>query len=274
MRAKFSADTLQGEAFAGYLSGLATTVSSKRYIGSVLDYSYQKLSDEFGYAMDLAAQASYAHFNHVYEWGDSWGDHSTVGNPFERLWVLVSTGKGNTRTIGFSFLPSDKPVPVHPILLEPGPNGETVKEGIHIFTWKAPIMEYGLAVTIKPELAKALAYVKDDEIAFSRHSMTIVPGRNGSIGSFTGFFLKWWGGGPAEKIFDNYIRPKIENDIASEGPLQEVISKYRTRKQVNVRVGSGAAFADGKRAAEKNFSRKQSQYIAAAAERRYDLYGD
>lgn len=258
----------------GYLDGLSTTVSSKRYIGAVLDYSYQKLADEFGYAMDAAAKLSYRNFQHVYEWGDSWGDHSTVGNPFERLWVLASVGKGNTRTVGFSFLPSDKPVPVHPVLLEPGPNGQVVKEGIHIFTWKAPIMEYGMMVTIRPELAKSLAFVVDDEIAFSRKPITIQPGRDGSIGSFTGFFLKWWGSGPAETIFNTYIKPRIESDIGSEAPLTTLLSKYRARKQVNVRVGQSAAFADGKRAAERNFSKKQSKYIAAAAERRYDLYGD
>lgn len=273
MRAKFSVDRLQSDAFMGYLDGLSTSISSRRYMGSVLDYTYSTLSERFGESMDAAARLSPKNYHHVYEWGDAYGDTSTVGNPAFRLWQLESIGKGNRRTIGFTFLPSVRPSPINPILLEPGENGQTVLEGVHVFTWKAPIMEYGITVTISPQLTDYLAFVMDDEIVFTQKTIHAVPGKGGSIGSFTGFFMRWFGGGAAQKIFDLDIRPELERDVSNETALSSVLSKYRRRKGVNVNLASYSAFADGKAAAEKDFKIKSGKYIAEAAERRFDIYG-
>lgn len=274
MRAKFSVDRLQSDAFMGYLDGLSTSVSSRAYINSALDYTYDTLSERFGIAIDAAARLATKNYHHVYEWGESWGDDSTVGNPFYRLWALESVGKGNKRTVGFTFLPSHRPSPVNPILEEEGESGRSVNTEVHIFTWKAPIMEYGLTVTINPQLTDYLAFVgEDDEIKFTKETIHTKPGKGGSIGSFTGFFLKWWGGGPAATVFETDVRPVLERDLASEASLTAVLSKYRRKKNVNVGLASYTAFNDGKRAAQRDFKKKSTKYISEAAERRYDKYG-
>ena len=273
MRAKFDADTSQANAILGYMNGMATTVSTKRYIDSALNFTFTTLAESFGIALDAAARLAPERFHHVYEWGDYYHDYSTVGSTPSRLWVLTSVGKGSRRAVGFTFLPSDKPVPVNPILLEEGPTGKSVKEEVHVFTWKAPIMEYGTPVTIRPELSEALAFVVNDEIVFTKRTITTVPGRGGTMGMFTGFFLKWWDT-MAEREFELSVRPTLERDLGSEAGMGQVVSKYRRRKKVAIGAAEWTAFADGQRQAKRDFGKKEMKYIAKAAERRFDKYGD
>jgi hypothetical protein len=258
---------------------MATTVESRRYIDSVLDFTTSELAFKFGVDMDIRAAAQPERFSHVYEWGEDYYDKSTVGNPFYRLWRLGTVGEGNTRTLGFFFQPSERPSPIHPQLLEPGAKERTVNEGVHVFVWKAPIMEYGLTVIIRPELAKKLVFVDDKtgKTIFTSRTITARPGvgRNGEnhVGQFTRFFREWWGG-RAEQEFDRTVRPRIESDLGDLDGLSTVLSKYRPRtKQVNIEFNNTTAFNDGESQAKRDYSRSRQDFLAAAARRRMDIYG-
>jgi hypothetical protein len=274
VKTDFEVDATGAYRFAGYLDGMSTTVSTKRYLDSATQYSYRILAEQFGVAVDATARLAPKNFHHVYEWGDSWGDMSPVGNPAHRLWTLTNTGSGGKRIVGFTFLPSYKPTPVNPQLLEPGKSGQTVKEGIHVFTWKASVMEYGTVVTIRPQLGEWLALPGDEKPIFTKKTIRAVPGKGGTMGVFTGFFLKWWGGGAAQAAFNDLVRPKLESDLSDEAGLYSAMTKRRSSKTVRFNVADRAAFQEGQRAAQNKFEKNQGTYISRAADRRFDLYGE
>lgn len=266
-------DTSGEAALAGYMTGLSTVVSSKRYLDSATSYAYSTLTFEFGVAMDAEAALHPNLYHHVYEWGDSWDErYSKVGNRLSRLWTLRSTGSGGKRTLMYIFLPSIVPSPVNPQLTTPGKTGESVKTGVHVFTWKSTVMEYGLSVSIVPQLARALAFPSGipGQPIFKQQA-TAVPGEGGTMGMFTGFYEKWWNV-TAPVLFDTTIRPKLESDVADESGLHAALASRR--RSMSIEIGNKTAFEQGKSAAEALGARTAGRYVARAAERRFDEYGD
>lgn len=274
---RFSANTSEASALAGYVDGMAATISTKRYMDSVVQYSYRKLSEQFGYAMDLAAALNPESYHHVYEWGSDYEDrHGNAGNPAKRLWFLTSVGSGGRRTVGYEFLPSVVSVPVNPQLLVPGKrSGKTVKEGIHIFTWKAPVFEYGIPVTIRPELSDWLAMPSQRGTAmFTQKTYTRTPGAYGTMGMFSAFFLKWWGGGPAESAFTKWVKPVVEKDTGNEVGLYDALKKRRATSAITFKLKDKSSFIGAREEAQRDYEKTRMRYIAGAAERRFDIYGD
>lgn len=283
MRVNFEADDSAAAKLNGYLSGVAEGVSSKKYINAATDYAYVTLKDRFEAAVDITARSNPLKFHHVYEWGDEYGDYSTVGVPQMRLWELVSTGTGKQRSVSYRLLPSVRPVPIEPELLEPGKTGKVVKEGVHIFTWKAVVMEYGQTVHITPKLrqVKAMAFVDDatGKLKFTSRPIVTVPGKDeGNAGAFTSLTYAWWST-QAPAIYDNEIVPILQAKLVPriQGRFAEWNAAVRSKRASL----SGAArnlntmdYEKGKKQALKDMKDQAIDYVARAQKRRDDLYGD
>jgi hypothetical protein len=260
---------------AGYIDGIASSITTI-YIDDAMQYATTHLGGLFERAMDTAARFAPERYNHVYEWGETYGSRETVGVPEYRLWRLKYGGGRGRRTVGFEFLPSHRPSPIEPQLLEPGKKGRVVNEGVHIFTWKAPIMEYGLPVTIMPQLAKKLAFVdpQTGKLVFTSRTITDVPGKDKLEGNFTTFYTAWWTE-EAPRLFESQIKPRLEFDIVHP---RGTGGRFVTRgyavpsKSTEARVGV-QSYAAGRRSAEADMEKNRMDYIGRAAERRAELYG-
>lgn len=268
----YDADAI--DAANGYMHGFSTEVKTDKYVTAAVNYAYEELSKDFEFAMDAIAFQFPKNFSHVYEWGNDYeGRYENVGNPARRLWALVSSQGGASRAMTFTFLPSIVPTPVNPILLEPRkPGGRTVKQGVHVFTWKAQVLEYGTPVKIKPRWAKAIAFVgRDGKIKFSKEGIKIDnPGGGHNQNQFTSFFLGWWST-EALETFDKRVRPFLESNTINEARMNRVIRKYTRRtKEVSLvahRPG-GAAFRDAAKEAKKDMNNTAKQLRLETGRRR------
>lgn len=279
MNLNLGVDKDEAQAALGYIEGMSATIETNQYIGSVISYVNSRLGEEFGIAADLAAKAMPESFMHVYEWGNKYQDYSTVGDPDQRLWRLTSVGRGRgtSRTMGYAFLPSSKPTPINPIL-----QGR-VKEDLHVFTWKAPVMEYGLRVTVKRKPGTDFLVFTDnetDEIRVTKgpHTFTagISPyGRQNQKGVFTSFFVGWWST-KAQNIFDTDIKKELEGDLISEGKMAAATRRFRTKTKsfsIGASYAGQATFVEARRQAQKDLKNVQKKYDSATAQRRLKRYG-
>jgi hypothetical protein len=253
--------------------------------------------------LDTVARANPNEFQHVYEWPSRWHRfHETVGQPEARLWRHTLTGRGRSKIASFQFLASKRPSPVDPILLEPGPSGKTVKEGVHIFVWKAPAMEYGMDITVTPKLSAYLAYVygkkQQDEkngwdfgrrgfreskmspgmgVQFSDGPVEFEAGGGVTNLQFTSAFVGWWRG-VADQSFEHVIRPKLEGDLVNEALLSKAIRRGNTRSKTGSIAAQAskysADFADAVEIARADLRAKQGAYIEQARRRRLMKYGE
>lgn len=267
----FSMDEGESGIIAGYISGIAKNVSTRRYIDGAVEFTTQELSRAFEQDVDTAARAASDTFYHVYNWGDSYGDRSTVGVPAFRLWKLVNMGSGKNRGLGFTFLPETRPTPIEPELLA---LKKPVNEGVHIFTWKAVVMEYGIEVEIRPKLpdVKVMAFVGDDgEPVFREGPIRTVPGYRTTTGVFSSFFLSWWTG-VAPQLFEQKIRPQLEADVITNKDLAKVARQATRRRRKNVGVNV-IDFRTGEAMAKKHMENNRIDYVRRAARRRMKLYG-
>ncbi len=209
---KFTTDTT-GFAYAlGAIAGMSKTAQDKKFVSTVMESIFAELDDEFTLRVDAAAIASPKTLHHVYEWGN-------VGQPGSRLWQTVLTGSPQTKVATVIWLPSNKPVPVDPKLLEPGPNGKSVAKDAHTFVWKAPVMESGLNVTIYPQHSdnKTLAFIgSDGELHFSKKPVTVNPGGHQTTMAFTTLYQTFWSR-TAPGLMAGTIQPRIQKRLDAAG---------------------------------------------------------
>lgn len=241
MPRRFDMDTSDSSYFAGYLTGISDQVNTPQFIGSAVDYTYTYLRSRFETSLDQAALLHPDLYHHVYEWGDNWATrHMNVGIPAMRLWRLVGTGTGTRKAVGFTFLPSVRPTPIHPKEAAAG-----VEAGKHIFTWKAPVMEYGQTVTISPEEAlkgKLVFYwEKINKVIATSKTIRTQTDPN-VVGKFSGFFVTWWSS-EAERIFDSEIRPELEKNVVPRGPGGRFMKGRSKEASRALRGGGGTAGA-------------------------------
>lgn len=213
--ADFSVDNAQSDYMAGYIEGIADYVDTPDYLGSAVDFVSTNLQQRFEMDLDSIAALNPDAFYHVYEWGETYGDRSSVGKPHRRLWKLTTRRQGATGLgVGFVFLPSVKEVPLHPVEEKYG------VEARHTFTWKAPVMEYGQTVVIEPvEAMKGrLTFFWEKKNKFVTTTKTIRTQLDHRVqGQFTGYFLKWWAT-DAPHIYSREIKPILEKNVVKRGP--------------------------------------------------------
>lgn len=294
---------LGAAALNGYIAGISKTVKTTLYIESALEYTHAVLSVMFDQWLDTVAEANPHEFQHVYEWPTKYQKFKeTVGQPEARLWRHTLSGRGRNKVASFQFLASKRPTPVDPILLEPGPSGKTVKEGVHIFVWKAPAMEYGMDITVTPKLSAYLAYVygkkqQDDKqgwdfgrrgfreskinpgtgVQFSDGPVEFEAGGGVTNLQFTSAFVGWWRA-MADQTFEHGVRHRLENDLVDEALLNKAIRRGNLKsKQGSISAQANrysADFADAVEMARADLAAKSGAYIEQARRRRMMKYGE
>jgi hypothetical protein len=299
--AEFGMDASGAMSVMGTLNGFTAKVKTPFYINSVLRYAHARLSDFFDLWLDNKATNSPHEFMHVYEWPQHFRAYEeTVGNSAYRLWAHKFTGKSSDASAGFIFLPSTRPTPVDPILLKPGPGGRVVKHGVHVFHFKATVMEYGLPVDITPKLAQYLAYVisaskgggtdgdplrrpnmpeeQGGDVMLSKGPVHIDSAGGGkTTHKFTTAFKEFYDSLAADHM-RNDIMPRVEKELAATMKLQLEQNAKASIKSGKVATKSlgltgGEHFAEAQREVEAALDVQANRFIAEAAVRRRELYG-
>ncbi len=252
-------DTVEAASLTGFLTTLSAQIETDANMGPVLNYAHSELSRKFDAYMAAVAPASPKQFHHVYDWGN-------IGNPQYQLWTNVLRGRGNNRYASFEFRASTIPVPVH--------QGEKKDfRKVHRFVYKAMIMEYNIAVTVKRKRAKMLAFPGNNgRIVFTKGPIVVEnPGGQATTVSFTAAWTDWWSGAGARQVFSDSINETLENDL-SERAMMKFMRRFRKAKarsgSINV-ADNKTAFNQGAKLAEdflaerakKNEGRRKSYGI-------------
>lgn len=300
MTVKFGADDSAAWGLMGYIGAVSAKVQTSAYINSVLAFTHAQLAQFFDLWMDALAKTAPSTYQHMYEWPEHYQNYmETVGQPADRLWQHTLSGSGRSVVASFNFLPSKRPTPVDPILLEEGPGGRSVKPGVHIFIWKAQAFEYGVDIKVEPTLAKMLAYVGRDEnsggmdagwhhavghesgnmVNLSKGPVTFVAGGGKTTMKFTTAYVSWFQT-LAQDAMDSKIIPTLERDLINEASINKAIKIGKTtrNKPVNMSAQAStdhAAFEAAMAQGITDLAAKQGDYIKrAAAARRRALYGE
>lgn len=275
----FNADTTEAAHLAGFLQEVSVKIGTPVHIGPVLKYVHSVYSEEFTAHMETLAQAAPDRFHHVYEW-------NMIGIPQGKLWRDVLRGSGNTRTATFQWKASKSIVPVSDEAKDKG-----VKQ-IHVFVWKAPVMEYGEDITITPKRGEGLAYFtgpvysdpgRYEPVKFTRKDITIHnPGGANVKGAFTKAYIEWWGSssGGAHGTFETRVRRILEkntHEIMDAGLVKGTRNRTRVFGLASIEAsmaGVRAAQAAGKAAAAASINKASANYIEQARARERIIYND
>jgi hypothetical protein len=254
------------------INTVEATLKSDRHVSTLIKAAHDLTAGEFILHMSRVSVTTKS-FNHMYEW-------NRVGDPNEKLWRHVLKGNGSSRTAFFEFKASRRIVPVDPQLQKVG-----VKK-IHVFVWKAMVLETGMPVRISPKLAKYLVFLdkrggqgvtsgkgyKTGGIIYFKGTISIAHAGNSTIqGSFTREWTDWWNSGTPERIIkDNLTKPALD---AIKKTVSEKIGTFARLKEKN------KSFTIKPIAVDPNLQRKLEEsltknYIAAAAQRKMLVNND
>lgn len=247
---------------------IGVTLKSNNHINDLVKNANAVVTGEFVLHMSREATSHPKKFQHMYEWG-------MVGDPHGRLWKHILRGRGGMRQLTWDFKASQKIVPVSDNLRSVG-----VKQ-VHIFHWKAPVLELGLPVRISPKLARFLVFEAKQNarrsassgvgfevggIVFHRGTISIDrQGSNQSWNAFTNEFTRWFTSGEPEialrasisLISQKTIKTSILQKVASIASLKSKVKTF-TLQPVGIDVGFQTKLENSLRA----------NYIGGAAARR------
>lgn len=277
-------DDSEVTAFTSTMSGLHFQLNTTRHLNAVTQAAYSVLSEEFVKQTHGVAAASPEMFHHVYEW-------QHVGFPGFQLFRTRISGRGGTRTVSWDWLPSKAIVPVDETV-EGGPrfrptekfNPERLKP-IHIFVWKAPMMEYGATVVIRPKLSNVLVYPNPNAGGAGEPVFDPKPRRvdvseqegDSVAGNFSMWFVSWWGGPQAQNVLlqsfeksrDNAFRRAFSHHMDKIGSKPGRLSK----KTLSLGTDTSAA-AKGRDVARAIAGDLENHYIGEAAARKRRILTD
>jgi hypothetical protein len=253
----FTADTSEANYLTGFLKGVSEQIRTDQHMGPVLKYVHAELAQAFDDYMTAVSTADPSRFHHVYEWNQ-------IGNPQAKLWKNVLRGQGGNRTATWTWRASKTIVPVTAEAQDVG------VEAVHIFVWKAPVMEYATNITIRPSRKTGLAFftgpTSDDgrwELRFTKSPIDVQnPGGAQVKGAFTAAFLEWWsetGGAGAE--FSRRIRRVLEQDFAN------MPNTFKRGTRVRTKTFSITGETAGHKAAQAWLRARDNKYIEMAAAR-------
>lgn len=272
-------DTSEVVALTSTLRSVEAHMNTNRHLNVVTKAAFELLAQQFNMQTHLVAGMSVGEFHHVYEW-----EH--VGVPGAQLWRNELKGRGGQRRVTWGWRASRTTVPTETDI-HGGPRFQPTKgfdpsrlQRIHVFVWKAPMMEYGVSVTVSPKLSHVLVFPNPDlagggrfgrgpsPVTFSPHPVRTTPGEQVQ-GNFTAWFTSWWGGGSAQGIADSIFADK--RDEAFKKAFSARIDSspiFRTsRKSFNITTDAEAA-RQGKNIARAIAGDMEHNYIAMAARRR------
>jgi hypothetical protein len=251
----------------GIIDGMSQGVSKKSFISSAVDLAHDVLNVNFEQWMDLAAMNDPQSLMHVYEWGQ-------LGTPAGRLWESKLIGDATkTKRSVVVWKPSTVPTPVRPELLEPGPTGKTVKEGVHVFVWKAPVMESGMSITVSPQSSGSgsLAYInKNGELKITKQPSHFIAGGGKTTGQFLKHYTAWWNT-MAQGVFNEEVAPKLQANMTA-GALRGA-KKAGHRTFFRIAASDSSVFKLGANEGVRAVAAMGRDFEMEAAARRAYLYG-
>ncbi len=199
------------------IDGISMAVRSNVHINDLIKNANALITGEFVVHMSSKAISEPKKFTHMYEWGG-------LGDPNSRLWRHMLRGRGSNRQLTFEFKASKKAAPVNPRLAELG-----VKK-IHVFVWKAPVLELGQPVHIYPKLAKTLVFEHNDRIVFWKGSIHIPrQGNTDTWGSFTKEFNGWFMSGAPNAVLNATMIPVFKKTV--RGVVAQNVRKLTTKNK-------------------------------------------
>lgn len=163
---------------------------------------------------------------HVYEM-------QMLGDPDGRLWRTILTGAQSDKTLSFSWKAARKVNPVG----ERSPNpvsGETpdTRRSVHVFVWRAPILEEGREITVNPsEDKQILAFPAGGEMRFSRLPITFETTRD-TQGQFESIWDTFWTQMVDRVVEEDWTLP-TENAINKDIPYA-LLQIQSTKKRVPI----------------------------------------
>lgn len=237
----------------GAIRGIDDVAETSYYIDDLLRVGHAIAAEQFDIDTAAAAAAGH-HLNHMYEWGTA-GINRGEGmamNPLSKaaqLWVHRFGGRNGKRSIDFEFKPSVIPVPL-PTPQSSGIPAEELQKGPfrrHVFHWKAPVMELGLTVHIRPDQAKALwVPVRPGFFIFTKKTLTVVPGRR-LAGNFTTHWLGWWSATGLDMI-NGIVQGEFQGDLdaAIKAANASTPRRYKspTKKSYTLDIGTARDAAE------------------------------
>jgi hypothetical protein len=277
-------DISQAVKFLSMIDNLQFTMKTQHHVNSMMRGAFSILSDAFDMETATVAVNDRARLHHVYE-------PQQIGNPLMQLWRNELKGQGSNRTVTWEWRASKQLV--DPLISPtgkdrfanagPGFDGSKLQK-IHIFVWKAPVMEYGLEVLVRPELSprKLLVFPDPDMkgatdnashipgVVFTPHFYRFSPGKeNGVVGNFTAWFSEWWGGGRAQEIIHDIFEKDRDSEFKRSftSTLRSGGVGKATSKTMSMGLDTKAP-SEGKRMAEIIAGDLERKYIAMAAKRR------
>ncbi len=288
-RTTMDADIREALVVGETLQALNVSLNTNRHLDHVTRAAFSVLEEQFNGATHIAAGSSPLQFHHVYEW-----DH--VGIPNFQLFKLQMNGRGGRRRISWNWRASKTTVPTTTTVTGQkkfkNMKGfdETKLNRIHVFVWKAPMMEYGATVEIRPELSRLLVFpnpnlIGRDSSRGGPRSVTFTPNPHrvevseqeggSTMGNFTAWFTGWFGGGQANAILqqqfeerrDNVFRASFEKRVSSSPTLKTA------HKNFSFTPDAGTA-AEGKALARAIARDLEHDYIGAAAARKRMMRGN
>lgn len=272
-------DTSEVISLTSALSSLEANMRTNRHLNSVTRAAYEVLAEQFNIATHAAAQANVEAYHHVYEW-----EH--VGIPGFQLWKNQLNGQGGQRRVTWGWRASKTTVPT-----EKNVDGSDRFQAsdkfnpkklnrIHVFVWKAPIMEYGTAVNVSPKLSHVLVFPNPDllgggrfgkgprPVTFTPHPVRTIPGHD-IKGNFTAWFVAWWGGGPAQVVVDGVFSKERDKAFRESFEARIDNAPMTKRRNKSFRIETDAAAArEGKNIARAIAGDMEHFYIEMARERK------
>ncbi len=255
---KYQSDMQQANTFLHGLAALQKSLNTPRHLNANSRAVFEILSEEFNNQTDARAIAMKETLHHVYE-------PNKIGVPAMRLWQNELKGRGGVRQISWKWKASKQVI--DPKLTytgeqrfpnpPPGFNANKLSK-IHVFVWKAPIMEYGTSVEVSPKLSTKLVFPNPNllstgstqkvrSVMFTSRTQRSVPGRE-LQGNFTKWFAFWWGGPMSSKIIAERFSPQRDAKFVEEfkkANARAGIGKPIMRVTVNTNSpAKGKAYAD------------------------------
>ncbi len=257
---------------------LDVELNTNRHLTSATHAAGAILFEQFMIETHAQAAIRPEQFHHVYEWNH-------IGEFGWQLFKPVMRGTGGNRTISFEWRASKTTVPVETDALgrKKWPDWfDTSKlRQIHVFVWKAPVMEYGIDVEVRPKLSGVLVMPNPNRVldldvdpraprtvVFTPHPYVIHNPGGPAQGKFTSWFAAWFDG-RAPIILREMFNQKVENAYkrAFNARLRNLPGGTNTLKQARIGIDAAAA-AKGRNIAALIAGELEKNYIAMAAERK------
>lgn len=175
----------------GFVGGMKSPKGMTQFVNAMI----RTHEAEFDLYADNAFRTDPRSLHHVYEWGAL---HRGITEK-DRLWDFVAVGNGSNKQLFYRFRASKEIVPITNL---PGDR----RLPVHIFHWKAAVMEAGQPLTVRVSPDKGILVFPrglhgtqgrnlNEDMQYSKQDVTVLhPGGTESVGSFGRLWESYWAG--------------------------------------------------------------------------------